>query len=154
MARLWLLLAAALWIPVAASGPLPTAEIRVGGELLQVELATDATSRRRGLMGRTELPAGTGMLFVYADEAPRAFWMKRTVLPLDIAYLDGDGRIVDIQTMAPQTLTMHHSRAPARYALEVPAGWFAAHAVHPGDRVDLGCVTSPDCEIDSPPVSD
>lgn len=138
---------AALWLLLSGCAPagLPVAEIVVGGQPLRVEIAADDASRSRGLMGREVLPAGTGMLFVYPDSAVRAFWMKDTPLPLDIAYLDGSGRVIDIQTMTPFSLEPHRSAAPARYALEVPAGWFAAHGVAPGAAAELGCARTADC---------
>ena len=154
MVRRLLLLLAASSIATVLAGPLPTTRIEVGTQTLIVEVASSETDRQRGLMERTELADGHGMLFVYNAEAYRSFWMKNTLLPLDIAFLDGTGLIVDIQTMTPLSTQLHRSAAPARYALEVPAGWFAAQAVGPGGQIGLGCVIDSDCSIDSTPLSD
>jgi hypothetical protein len=154
MGRRSLLLLAVGWLATAVAGPLPTTYIKVGDRTLTVEVAGNQTTRNRGLMERTELAVDHGMLFVYHTEAYRSFWMKNTPLALDIAFLDNTGLIVDIQTMTPLSMELHNSAAPARYALEVPAGWFAAQAVHPGAQIDLGCVADPVCRIDAGLLSD
>jgi uncharacterized protein len=99
--------------------------------------ATDA-ERQRGLMHVPDLPDGTGMLFVF--EAPRAggFWMKDTLVPLDIAFADGAGTILAVLRMEPCEVDPCPSYDPEvayTYALEVPAGWFARTAVEVGDRL-------------------
>jgi uncharacterized protein len=103
------------------------------GDTVKAEIAYTAQERATGLMHREELPEGTGMLFVFDDVDFRSFWMQNTYIPLDIAFLDRDGRIVDIQQMEPQTTEMHDSAAPAMFALEVPQGWFAARGIEVGD---------------------
>jgi uncharacterized membrane protein (UPF0127 family) len=75
-------------------------------------------------MFRESLAKGRGMLFVFPDTQIRSFWMKDTFIPLDIAYLDANLKIVDIQPMEPETLESHPSMLPAMFALEVPMGWF------------------------------
>lgn len=128
-------------VPAAASGRpqsgLPEADIRVGERSLRVEVARTPRQRRLGLMHRSELPAGRGMLFVFEREQPLSFWMKNTLIPLDIAYIAADGRIVDIQQMMPLSLQGHPSAAPARFALEVQQGWFEAQGIAVGDRVAI-----------------
>jgi uncharacterized membrane protein (UPF0127 family) len=91
--------------------------------------------RAQGLMYRTSMPAGSGMVFVYDDEAPRSFWMKDTRIPLSIAFVSSSGRIVSISDMQPLNTTSVPSGAPARYAIEVNKGWFAEHDVAVGDMV-------------------
>jgi uncharacterized protein len=120
--------------------PLPTVPLTLGGTTVQAELADDEEERAMGLMGRHSLGPDQGMLFVYPDEAPRSFWMKNTPLPLSIAFLDAQGRIVRIADMAPLDLSPVPSRRPAMYALEMERGWFAAHGVFEGDKV-LGLPT-------------
>ncbi len=88
-------------------------------------------------MERTELGENSGMLFVYQEEQQRSFWMRDTLIPLSIAYIDADGRIVDIQDMQPLDETSHPSAEPAQYALEVNQGFFEEHGVQVGDRVEL-----------------
>lgn len=118
----------------AASG---TATIRVGGVPVRVEIAEDPDRRRQGLMHRDSLPADRGMLFVYPEEQTLSFWMRNTRIPLDIAYIDQRGYIVDIQQMEPGTDHLYESSSPAMYALEVNRGWFEKHGIQEGDRVQF-----------------
>lgn len=115
----------------------PTTTLRVGGVRVQAEVADTDAERRRGLMGRDSLPEDYGMLFVYPEQRILSFWMRNTSIPLDIAFIDRRGTIVDVQTMQPQSEEMHRSRQPAMYALEMEAGWFEDHAVGVGDRVEF-----------------
>lgn len=114
-----------------------TTTIRVGGQEVTVEVADTPALRERGLMYRDSLPPGHGMLFVYAEPQILNFWMRNTRIPLDIAYIDRGGTIVDIQHMEPQSDEQHVSSEPALYALEMPRGWFEEHGVSVGDRVEL-----------------
>lgn len=111
--------------------------LRVGGVTVRVEIADDPDERRRGLMHRDSLPEDTGMLFVYPSQRTLSFWMRNTRIPLDIAYVDQRGYIVDIQTMSPQSDRLYESASPAMYALEMEAGWFEEHGVTEGDRVEF-----------------
>ncbi len=111
--------------------------LRVGGIEVQVELADDADERQRGLMYRESLEENQGMLFAYPEERTLGFWMKNTLIPLDIAYIDREGRIVDIQQMEPQSTETHNSAAPAMYALEMNQGWFEANGVRVGDMIEF-----------------
>jgi hypothetical protein len=79
------------------------------------------------------------MLFVYPDERVLSFWMKNTLIPLSIAFIASDGRIVDLQDMKPLDDDPPHyvSAEPARYALEVNKGYFEKHGIKVGDRADL-----------------
>ena len=104
---------------------------------VQVEIADEEAEQKRGLMERTALAEDAGMLFVFPGERPLSFWMKDTLIPLSIAYIDGDGGIVDIQDMAPLDESSHPSAAPAQYALEVNQGFFAERGVQVGDEADL-----------------
>jgi len=122
--------------------PTETVVIRAsGGEEVEVtaEIADDNAERQKGLMARPEgsLPEDAGMLFVFGREQPLSFWMKDTLIPLSIAYIAADGRIVDIQDMAPLDETSHPSAEPAKYALEVNQGFFAECGVEMGDTVEI-----------------
>jgi hypothetical protein len=104
---------------------------------LDAEIAANDEDRRRGLMDRKELDDGKGMLFVFERDQRLAFWMKDTLIPLSIAFITADGRILEIRSMKPQDLTPVESSRSARYALEVPLGWFDRSGVVPGDRIDI-----------------
>ena len=104
---------------------------------VDVEIADDEAEQRRGLMERTELAENAGMLFVFDREAPRSFWMRNTLIPLSIAYIASDGRIVDIQDMQPLDETSHPSAEPAQYALEVNQGFFAERGIEVGNVVEI-----------------
>lgn len=113
------------------------ARVIFGTDTVVAEVARTAEEREQGLMFRDEVPEGTGMLFVFADEALRSFWMRNTHVPLDVAWMDAELRIVDIQQMEPETTTLHEGSAPAMFALEVPMGWYAAHGVRVGDVAEI-----------------
>ncbi len=104
---------------------------------VEVEIADDTAEQRRGLMERTELAENAGMLFVFDREEPRSFWMRNTLIPLSIAYIASDGRIVDIQDMQPLDETSHPSAEPAQYALEVNQGFFAERGIEAGNVVEV-----------------
>ncbi len=110
-----------------------------GGEKVEVEveIADEAVERQRGLMERTELAENAGMLFVFDREQPLSFWMKNTLIPLSIAYIDDDGRIVDIENMQPLDETGHPSDEPVMYALEVNQGFFEERGVEVGDKAEI-----------------
>ena len=88
-------------------------------------------------MFREHLEPGHGMLFVFDDTRTRSFWMRNTYIPLDIAFLDAEFQIVDIQQMEPETEEFYESRQPAMFALEVPQGWFAERGIQEGDQVSV-----------------
>jgi uncharacterized membrane protein (UPF0127 family) len=103
------------------------------------EHALSEQAKERGLMYRTEMPDDAGMLFTWADERPRRFWMRNTCLALDMLFLDSNGTIVSILEQVPTLNTAPRpSGCPARHVLEVNAGWARAHGVRPGQRVQIG----------------
>lgn len=118
--------------------------VEVGGKRYTVEIAADDASRARGLMFRDELGDAAGMLFLFRTEAPRAFWMRNTRIPLDIVYIDAERRIVDWSLDTPPCRTTrcpsYPSRRPAKYVLEVNAGQMAELGVEIGDAVVFGQV--------------
>ena len=112
-----------------------------GGEKVEVrvEVADDLAEQARGLMDRTTLGENRGMLFVYPEERELSFWMKNTLIPLSIAFIDSESRIIDIQDMKPLDDESPHyvSAEPAQYALEVNQGFFDERDVRVGDRVAM-----------------
>jgi uncharacterized membrane protein (UPF0127 family) len=115
---------------------LPTVQLRIKGHAVSAEVAANEQARTTGLMYRFSLKPDSGMLFVFSNPQPLAFWMKNTYVPLSIAFIDAEGRIVNIEDMAPQTEATHSSHGLAMYALEMKKGWFGANEIGPGDRVE------------------
>jgi hypothetical protein len=133
-----LALAAALLVFAAAGRaqpPMPVIQVKVAGHALRVEVASTVEQRMQGLMFRTKLGANEGMLFVFDEPAYHAMWMKNTPLPLSVAFVDGEGRILNILDMEPHTLDQHAAAGPARYAIETNKGWFAQRRLKAGDKV-------------------
>ncbi len=129
------LVAHCLLLPAGAMGEergkmLPLAS---GPHRLQVEVANTAEERGLGLMGRRELGDDEGMLLVYPKEARICLWMRNTLM--SAAFVDQEGRIVNIADMAPRTDTAYCATTPARFALEMNRGWFAARGIAPGERL-------------------
>jgi uncharacterized membrane protein (UPF0127 family) len=115
---------------------LPTVDLNIGKHRLVAEVAATTDTRTTGLMHRFSLKPDHGMLFVFPAPQPLGFWMRNTYVPLSIAFLDADGRILNIEDMAPRTDDTHLSKGPALYALEMKKGWFADRNIRPGDRVE------------------
>lgn len=109
--------------------------LRLGEHRLQAEYAATAEERQRGLMGRAELAADSGMLFRFDQFQRHCLWMKNTPLPLSAAFLDEEGFIVDLIDLKPLSETIRCSREPARYALEMEQGWFADRGIRLGARL-------------------
>lgn len=134
-AGLWLLCVA---VPAAmAASAADRVTIDANGHRILAEVADTPDARDRGLMFRTAMPADHGMLFVYPNDARHCMWMRNTYVPLSVAFLDGRGRVINIDEMVPRTDTSHCATSPARYVLEMPAGWFRQHGVGGGTRLDF-----------------
>jgi uncharacterized membrane protein (UPF0127 family) len=112
---------------------------RADGETAGIlaEVARTDAERETGLMFRHSLADGEGMLFVFEKDQMLSFWMKNTLIPLSIAYIAYNGRILEIHDMKPQDLSPVRSGRSARYALEVPQGWFERAGIRPGDTLLL-----------------
>lgn len=121
-----------------AQARLPTATLTVGMHRIQAELAVSSQQQMVGMMWRTEMGASEGMLFVNEDKGVRCFWMRNTLIPLTIAFLDDDGSIVNTADMQPRTESSHCSARPVRFALEMPLGWFDKRGIKPGTRIRGG----------------
>jgi uncharacterized membrane protein (UPF0127 family) len=105
---------------------------------VQVEIADSTAERRRGLMGRRTLAPRAGMLFVYPGDTTGGYWMKDTLIPLDIAFIGANGRIRRVFTMTPcrhDPCRVYDPGVRYRSALEVNAGSFRRWGVRVGDRV-------------------
>jgi uncharacterized protein len=124
--------------PADAAAHLPAVTLRAGMFSIKAELAKSPAERAQGLMFRTKMDMHEGMLFVFESPTEQCFWMKNTLLPLSIAFIADDGRIVNIADMAPQTETSHCSAQPVRYALEMNQGWFAKRGMKAGQQIAGG----------------
>jgi len=116
----------------SAQSAAQTVRLTAGVHLITAELAANDPMRMQGLMFRESLAANHGMLFVFDGKSVHCMWMRNTLIPLSVAFLDDDGRIVNIEDMKPQTEDSHCARAPVRYALEMTQGWFAQRGLKPG----------------------
>ncbi|MBM4381318.1 MAG: DUF192 domain-containing protein [Deltaproteobacteria bacterium] len=123
--------------------PLPRASVRwtdaFGAPLeVRVEVAATAQARERGLMWRTGLGEDEGMLFVFPEVVDHAFWMKNTLIPLDLLFLGPGGEVVGVvENATPGSLAPRGVGRPSAYVLEVPGGWAARHGVTEGARLQL-----------------
>ena len=109
-----------------------------GVHRVDVEVAATPETRTRGLMWRKELPAGQGMLFIFPDEDVQSFWMRNTLISLDMLFINSEGRIVGIVERAePRTLTSRSVGVPGRYVLEVPGGWCQSQGITRGGTVEF-----------------
>jgi uncharacterized membrane protein (UPF0127 family) len=103
--------------------------------VIQAEVAASPQERAIGLMHRKSMPANNGMLFVFEEAQPQCFWMKNTLLPLSIAFLDDAGQVVNIADMKPLDESSHCSAKPVRFALEMNQGWFAKRGIKAGSKL-------------------
>lgn len=129
------LLLVAATLHAVAEQKFATTQVKVASHLLKVEVAATDPQRMQGLMFREKLGKNDGMLFIFDEPAYQSMWMKNTLIPLSVAFLDADGVILNILDMEPHTLTPNLSAGPARYALETNKGWFGDRNVKPGERV-------------------
>ena len=120
---------------LAARAELPVVELTAGMHLIRAELADTFATRMRGLMQRERLGQNAGMLFVFDEPGIQCMWMKNTLIPLSVAFLDDRGRIINIADMRPRTEDTHCAERPALYALEMNRGWFAERGIRPGGRL-------------------
>ena len=133
-------------VALACARGAPVAAIHTGAGTVEVQLevARSPAELERGLMYRSALADGHGMLFVFADDANHQFWMKNTVIPLDMLFIARDGRIVGIHPDAtPLSTAQIGVGAPSRYVLEVPGGYARRRGIAVGDQVELVGVPAP-----------
>ena len=114
---------------------LPMARLTAGMQVVQAEVADSFGTRMQGLMQRTSLGPNHGMLFLFDGDERQCMWMKNTLIPLSVAFIDARGAIINIADMQPHSEESHCSARPARYALEMTQGWFREKGVKPGIRI-------------------
>ena len=128
-------LASAVSAQGAPQPKLPTVQLSSGLNLITAEVAKDNASRQVGLMHRKALAPSHGMLFIFEVRATQCMWMRNTLIPLSVAFIGDDGRIVNIEDMQPKTEDSHCSAVPVRYALEMTQGWFAQRKLGAGSLI-------------------
>jgi len=130
--RILAVLAIAVAPALAQQPALRTVELGAGMHVIRAEVADGFASRMQGLMQRTSLPPNGGMLFVFDEDAIHCMWMKNTLIPLSVAFIDARGAIINIADMQPHSEQSHCAARPARYALEMTQGWFAQRGIRAG----------------------
>ena len=120
-------------MPVFAQAPM--IELTVGIHRISAEVAADQRSRMQGLMMRKSMPTNHGMLFVFPQADRYCMWMRNTLIPLSVAFLDEQGNILNIEEMQPQTENNHCAQTPAHFALEMNRGWFSDRGIKAGQRI-------------------
>ena len=107
-----------------AQTKLPVEPLSIGIYAIQAEVAATDSARQQGLMMRTKMGASEGMVFDFQAPAGVCMWMKNTLIPLSVAFIDSEGTIVNIEDMQPETTASHCAKKVVRYALEMNQGWF------------------------------
>jgi hypothetical protein len=133
MKKTYFLLAAAL--AASAHAQLPAVELAAGMHLIRAEVADSMGTRMEGLMHRKSMPQGAGMVFVFEESATHCMWMKNTLIPLSVAFIDETGAIINIADMQPHSEQSHCAARPARFALEMNKDWFAQRGIKPGAKL-------------------
>lgn len=103
--------------------------------MIKAEVAQTDRQREIGLMHRTSMGTNEGMIFVFERAGVQCFWMKNTLLPLSVAFIDEDGTIVNLDEMKPETEDTHCSTKPVRHVLEMNKGWFSKRGIKPGMKL-------------------
>ena len=131
-------LAAAVFLLSLASYAAETelVPLNIGGQPVIAEVAHTPEAREQGLKYRKHLRGNHGMLFIYPQPDRYEMWMKDTSVPLSVAFLDEQGVIINVADMAPFSEEHHQAAAPAKYALEMPIGWFDKRGIKPGAKVE------------------
>jgi uncharacterized membrane protein (UPF0127 family) len=135
MRTIFFLLAAWFAARALAQAQLPTVDLGTGMHRIQAEVADNMGARMTGLMHRKSMAPNAGMVFVFEENASHCMWMKNTLIPLSVAFIDEAGTIINIADMQPHSEQSHCAARPARYALEMNKGWFAQRGVKPGEKL-------------------
>lgn len=112
-----------------------TIALSIGIHRIEAEVAASPRMLATGLMNRRSLPAHRGMLFLFPKPERQCMWMRSTLIPLSVAFMDAEGRILNIEDMQPRSETQHCSSGPAVYALELNQGWFKQRGIERGSVV-------------------
>lgn len=110
----------------------PRMDLTAGIHRIDAEVAFTQSTRMQGLMFRQAMGEQQGMLFVFTEKARHCMWMRNTLIPLSVAFLDEGGRVINVEDMQAKTENNHCAAAPARYALEMNLGWFKRKGIGAG----------------------
>jgi len=137
LSRFTCLLLAPFLVVASARAENTTAAISLnaGMHIIRAEVVNTMASRSQGLMFRKSLGPNQGMLFVFDVSERHCMWMKNTLIPLSVAFVDEQGVILNVEEMKPQTEDTHCARGQARYALEMTEGWFSKRGLQAGLRL-------------------
>lgn len=122
-------------VALAAQAQMPKMELTIGMYRIEAEVAAGQDERMQGLMNRRVMAPQQGMLFVFPEQRAHCMWMRNTFLPLSVAFLDEQGRVINVEDMEPQTEDNHCAARPARFALEMNKGWFRQKGIAPGTTI-------------------
>ena len=114
----------------------PVISLNAGIHVIKAEVAAREAERQQGLMFREKMGPNEGMVFLFNAPAGVCMWMKNTLIPLSVAFIDDSGKIVNIEDMQPQTTASHCAKKPVRYALEMNLGWFKQKNIKPGTVIE------------------
>jgi uncharacterized protein len=123
--------------------PLTTVKLKIKDKTYNLEVAKTIPQQSQGLMNRPSLCPDCGMIFVFGLQLPQVFWMKNTLIPLDMIFLDSSGQVINIKTATVQTgtpdsqLNLYHSLRPVKYVIELNAGDAKSLSLTPGDIIDI-----------------
>ncbi|WP_025917117.1 DUF192 domain-containing protein [Herminiimonas sp. CN] len=110
--------------------------LTAGMYVIKAEVAANEAERQQGLMFREKMANNEGMIFDFEAPAGVCMWMKNTLIPLSVAFIDSNGKIVNIEDMQPQTTNSHCAKKAVRFALEMNQGWFKQKNIKPGSVID------------------
>ena len=113
----------------------PAISLNAGIHVIKAEVAATNAQREQGLMFREKMQSNEGMLFIFNSPAGVCMWMKNTLIPLSVAFIDETGSITNIEDMEPQTMQSHCAKKPVLYALEMNRGWFKQKNIKPGNAI-------------------
>ena len=113
----------------------PVISLTAGIHVVKAEVASNEAQREQGLMFRKRMGQNEGMVFLFDAPSNVCMWMKNTLIPLSVAFIDSDGRIINIEDMDPQTTAPHCAKKRAQYALEMNRGWFKQRDIKANDLI-------------------